>query len=158
MVEEQCQQKPHQGLIEDFIEMSEGLSESSDTCVVVFPREKKEESLPFMTEESSGHETMEGIQEPIIQPIPINLYPGAFAQPQNSLLPVYILPTPAAKSEPAAPAPKAHASPSLPVQNFKRLVATVQTFATTSKTMAAAHTTWHNGWLGCGFGFGAPRP
>ena len=53
MVEEQCQQQPHQGLIEDFIEMSEGLSGSSNTCVV-FPREKKEEILPFMTEESSG--------------------------------------------------------------------------------------------------------
>ena len=47
MVEEQCQQQPHQGLIEDFIEMSEGFSESSDTCVVVFPREKKEEILPL---------------------------------------------------------------------------------------------------------------
>ena len=79
MVEEQCQQQPHQGLIEDFIEMSKGLSESLDTCVVVFPREKKEEILPFMTEEGSGQETVEGIQEPIIQPIPINLYPGAFA-------------------------------------------------------------------------------
>ena len=153
MVEEQCQQQPHQGLIEDFIEMSEGLSESSYTCVVVFPREKKEEILPFMTEEGSGQETVEVIQEPIIQPIPINLYPSAFAQPQNSPLPVYILPTPAAKSKPAAPAPKAHASPSLPVQNFKILVATVQTFATTSKTMAAAQTAWHSGWLGCGFGF-----
>ena len=98
-----------QGLIEDFIEMSEGLSESSYTCVVVFPREKKEEILPFITEESSGQETVEGIQEPIIQPIPINLYPGAFAQPQNSPLLVYILPTPAEKSKPAAPAPKAHA-------------------------------------------------
>ena len=140
MVEDQCQQQPHQWLIEDFIEMSEGLSESSDTCVVVFPREKKEEILPFMTEEGSGQETVEGIQEPIIQPIPINLYPGAFAQPQNSPLLVYILPTPAAKSKPVAPAPKAHASPSLPVKNFKRLVATVQTFATTSKTMAATHT------------------
>ena len=42
MVEEQCQQQPHQGLIEDFIELSEGLSESSDMCAVVFPREKKE--------------------------------------------------------------------------------------------------------------------
>ena len=93
MVEDKCQQQPHQGLIEDFIEMSEGLSESSDTCVIVFPREKKEEILPFMTKEGSGHETVEGIQEPIIQPIPINLYPGAFAQPQNSPLPVYILPT-----------------------------------------------------------------
>ena len=125
MVEEQCQQQPHQGLIEDFIEMSEGLSESLDTCVVVFPREKKEEILLFITEESSEQETVERIQEPIIQPIPINLYPGAFAQPQNSPLPVYILPTPAAKSKPAAPAPKAHASPSLPVQSFKRSVATV---------------------------------
>ena len=156
MLEEQCQQQPHHGLIEDFIQMFEGLSKSSDTCVVVFPREKKEEILPFMTEEGSGQEIVEGIQEPIIQPIPINLYPGAFSQPQNSPLPVYILPTPAAKSKPAAPAPKAHASPSLPVQNFKRLVATVQTFSTTSKTMAAAHTAWHSGWLGCGFGFGAP--
>ena len=36
MVEEQCQQQPHQRLIEDFIELSEGLSESSDMCVVVF--------------------------------------------------------------------------------------------------------------------------
>ena len=138
--------------------MSEGLFESSDTCVVVFPREKKEEILPFMTEESSEQETVEGIQEPIIQPIPINMYPGAFAQPQNSPLPVYTLPTPAAKSEPSTLTPKAHASPSLPVQNFKRLVATVQTFATTSKKMAAEHTTWHSGWFGCRFGFGAPEP
>ena len=78
-----------------------------------------------MNEESSGQETMEGIQEPIIQLIPINMYPGVFSLPQNRPLPVYILPTPAAKSKPAALAPKAHASPSLPVQNFKRLVATV---------------------------------
>ena len=67
MVEEQCQQQ--------------GLSESSYDFVAVFLREKKEEILPFMTEESSGQETVEGIQEPIIQPILINLYPGAFAQP-----------------------------------------------------------------------------
>ena len=119
MVEEQCQQQPHQGFIKDFIDMSEGLFESSDMCVVVFPREKKEEILPFMTEESSGQETVEGIQEPIIQPIPINLYPGAFAQPRNSPLPVYILPTLAAKSKPATPAPKGHASPSLPVQTSR---------------------------------------
>ena len=42
MVEEQCQQPPHQGLIKDLVEMSEGLFKSSDTCAVVFPREKKE--------------------------------------------------------------------------------------------------------------------
>ena len=41
MVEEQCQQQPQQGLIEDFIELSEGLSESSYTCAVVFPMEKR---------------------------------------------------------------------------------------------------------------------
>ena len=54
MVEEQCQQQPHQGLIEDFIELSEGLSESSDMCAVVFPREKKVEIIPFITEEGNG--------------------------------------------------------------------------------------------------------
>ena len=50
MVEEQCQQQPHQGLIEDFIELSEGLFESSDMCDVVFPRENQEEILLFITE------------------------------------------------------------------------------------------------------------
>ena len=38
MVEKQCQQQPQQGLIEDFIELSEGSFESSYTCAVVFPR------------------------------------------------------------------------------------------------------------------------
>ena len=80
MVEEQCQQQPHQGLVEDFIEMSEGLSESLDKCVVVFPREKKEEILPFITEEGSGKEEGELPQEPIIQPNPIDLDPNATAQ------------------------------------------------------------------------------
>ena len=150
MVEESCLQQPQEGLIENF--------ESSDIGAAVCLWEKKEATSPLLIEESSGQETMEGVQEPIIQQIPINPYPGAFAQPQNSPLPVYILPTPAAKSKPTAPAPKAHVSPSLPVQNFKRLVATIQTFATTSKTMAAAHTAWHSGWFGCRFRFGAFEP
>ena len=137
MVEESCLQQPQEGLVENF--------ESSDIGATVCLWEKKEATSPLFTEESSGQETVEGIQEPIIQSIPINLYLGAFAQPQNSPLPVYILPTPAVKSKPATPAPKAHASPSLPAQNFKRLVATVQTFTTTSKTMTAAHTAWHSG-------------
>ena len=46
-------------LIEDFIELSEGLSESSDMCDVVFPRENKEEILPFIIEEGSGKEIVE---------------------------------------------------------------------------------------------------
>ena len=68
MVEEQCQQQPHQGLIEDFIELSEGLSESLDMCAVVFLREKKEEILPFITEEGSGKETVEEPQELVLNP------------------------------------------------------------------------------------------
>ena len=47
MAEEHYQQQPHQGLIEDFIELSEGLSESSYMCAVVFPREKKKKSFPL---------------------------------------------------------------------------------------------------------------
>ena len=71
---------------------------------------------------------------------PINLDPSATAQPQNSPLSVYILPTPTANSKPATSAPKAESIPSaLPVQYFRKLVATVQAFATTSKTLAATH-------------------
>ena len=151
MAEEQCQQQPHQGLIEDFIELSEGLSESSNMCAVVFPREKKEEILPFITDEGSGKEIVEEPQELVSKPFPIELNPTATAQATKSPLPVtpstdqlYILPTPEARPTPEAP--KAKASPSLPVvQNFKRLVATVQNFATTSKTMVAAHIAWHSG-------------
>ena len=127
MAEEQCQQQSHQELIEDFIELSEGLSESSDMCDVVFPRENQEEITALLTNEGSGKEP----QEPIIQPNPIDLDPNATAQLKNNPLPVppsvdqvYILPTPTAKSKPEAPAPKAKSNPSLPaMQNFKRLVA-----------------------------------
>ena len=152
MVEEQCQQQ--------------GLFESSGIGAAICLWEKKEATSPLLTEKSSGQETVEGTQEPIIQPNPIDLDPNATAQPKNNPLPiapladqVYILPTPAAKSKPAAPAPKAKSNPSLPaMQNFKRLVAFVQNFATTSKTQAATHIAWHSEWFGCRFGFGAPEP
>ena len=42
------------------------------------------------------------------------------------------------------------------LQNLKKLAASVKTCATTSKTLAVAHTTWHNGWFGCWFRLGAP--
>ena len=131
MVEEQCQQQ--------------GLPESSYTCAVVFLWEKKEETSPMLTEEGSGKEEIEKPQK-------------STGQAMNSPLLVYILPIPAAKSKPAAPAPKADSSTSLPVKNFKKLVANIQNFSTTSKTMAAAHTAWHSGLFGCRFGFGAPEP
>ena len=46
MAEEQCQQQPHQELIEDFIELSEGLSKSSYMCDVVLGKTKKK-SFPL---------------------------------------------------------------------------------------------------------------
>ena len=54
---------------------------------------------------------------------------------------VYILPSPASQSQPKTPAAKTKAIPSpLPIlQNFRKLVATAQIFATTSKKLAAAN-------------------
>ena len=132
-------------------------------------KQQNEAISPLLTEKGSGKETVEGTQEPILQPIPINLDPSAIAQPKNSPLPapyspdpVYILPTaqpnPVAQSTLKNPAPKAHASPSLLVQNIRKLVATVRAFTTTLKTLATTHTTWHSGWFRCWFGFGAPEP
>ena len=126
-VEEHCKQQLQEGLIENFTEYSKGLYESSDIGAAICPWEKKEEISPLLTKEGSGKEAVE---EP---------------QKHNLHLPstdsVYILPTPAAQSIPKAPATKAEASPSAPlVQNVRKLVATVQTFATTSKTLATALT------------------
>ena len=104
-----------------------------------------------------GKEAGEEPQEPILQQIPMNLNPTATAQATKNPLPVYILPLPAAQPIPKASTKKSN--PSLPMlKNFKRLVAIVQNFATTSKKMAAAHITWHSGWFGCRFGFGASEP
>ena len=134
-------------------------------------KQQDEAIPPLLNEESSGRDAVEGTQEFILQLISINLDPSAIAQPKDSPLPaasspnpVYTLAaaqfTPAAQLTPKAPAPKAQAIPSpLPIlQNFRKLVATAQIFATTSKKMAAAHIAWHNGWFGCWFGFGAPEP
>ena len=158
MAEEQCKQQPHQELIEDFIELSKGLAESSDMCDVIFPRENQEEIIALLTEEGCGIEAGKEPQKLTLQPIPMKLNPSATTQATYNPLPVYILPPPAANSKPAAPAPEAKSNPSLPMlKNFKRLVAIVQSFSTTSKKMAAAHIAWHSGWFGCRFGFGAPR-
>ena len=158
IVEDHCQQQLQEGLVENF--------KSSGIGAAIWLWEKKEATSPLLTEKSNGQETVEGTQDPIIQPNPIDLDPNATAQPKNNPLPVapsvdqvYLLPTPAAKSKPAAPAPKAKSNPSLPaMQNFKRLVASIQNFATTSKTLAVAYVAWLSGWFGCRFGFGAPGP
>ena len=158
IVEDHYQQQLQKGLVENF--------ESLGIGAAIYLWEKKEATSPLLTKKSSGQEPVEGTQEPIIQPNPIDLDPNATAQPKNNPLlvapstnQVYILPTPAAKSKPAAPAPKAKSNPSLlAMQNFKRLMAFVQNFATTSKTLAVAYIAWHSGWFECWFGFGAPKP
>ena len=168
MAEKKCEQQPHQELIEDFIELSEGLAESSDMCDVVFPRENQEEIISLLTEEGSKTKAVEVPKKNVIQPNPIDLDTTATAQDTKYPLPValsvdqvYILPspapqpTPATKSKPAAPAPKGKSNPSLHVmQNIKELVVIAQAFATTSKKMASAYIAWHSGW----FGFEAPGP
>ena len=159
MAEEQCEQQPHQELIEDFIELSEGLAESSYMCDVVFPRENQEEIIALLTKEGNGIEVGKEPQKLTLQPIPMKLNPSATAQATYNPLPVYILPTPAVNSKPTAPAPKAKSNPSLPaMQKFKKLVANIQAFSTTSKTQAIAYIAWHNDWFGCWFGVGAPEP
>ena len=159
MVEEPCLQQPQEILVENF-EPSVGAA----ICLW----EEKEATFP-LTEKGSGHETGEEPQEPILQPIPIDLDTTATAQDTKYPLPiapsanqVYILPSPAPQPTPAAnskpAAPKAKSNPLHVMQNFKELVAIAQIFATTSKKMATAYIAWHSGWFGCGFGFGAPGP
>ena len=135
-------------MIENFAKYSKGLSESLDVGAAIFPWENKEAISPLLTEDGSGKEAVE---EP---------------QKHNSHLPstdpVYILPTPATQSISEAPAAKAEAIPFAPlVQKFRKLVAIVQNFATTSKTLAAALIAWHSGWptsKPSWFRFGAPGP
>ena len=117
------------------------LVESSDIGAAVFLWEKKE-AIPLLLTEEVVEEHKEN-----------NL-------PLPTTDSVYILPSPASQSQPKTPAVEVKAIPStlLALQNLKKLVAIVQTFVTTLKKMAAAHTALHSGWFGCGFGFGAPKP
>ena len=167
IVEEPCLQQPQEGLVEN--------SESSDIGVVVCLWEKKD-AIPLLLTEEAVEEHKENILPlPPTDSVYILPLPAPQSQPKtptataqatyNPLLvppsadPVYIQPPPAANSKPAAPAPKGKSNPSLhSMQNFKRLVASVHKFATTSKAQAAAYTAWHSGWFGCRFGFGASEP
>ena len=122
MVEEPSLHQPQEGLVENF--------ESSAGATVCL-WEKKEVTSPLLTEDSSGQEAEEEPQEPILQPIPMNLNLTATAQATKSPLPVapstdqvYILPA-AQSQHKEAPTTKA-TSIALPVlQKFKKLVATV---------------------------------
>ena len=155
---EQVQLQPQKELKEESLEAPEALQDAS---VTFWPWTKGKEITALLTEKNSGHE---GTQEPFTQAISIDLDTIATAQDTKTPLPaappesVYILPTPATKSKPAAPAPKGKSNPLSSMKKLKILVASVHTFATTSKKMANAYIAWHSGWFGCGFGFGAPGP
>ena len=139
-----------------------------DTTVEEQYKMQDEAISPFLTGEGSRKEAVEEPKKHVLKSFPTELNPNANAQATYNPLPVapstdlvYTLPveqpTPAVQFTPEAPTTKA--TPSLPMlQNFKKLVAIVQTFVTTSKKMATAHIAWHSGWFGCWFGFGAPEP
>ena len=147
---EQAQLQPQEELKVELVEAPpEELQDAPQFGIVYGPWKKEEQIIPLLSEESNGKEAGEEPQKPT-------------TQATNSPLPyldlVYTLPT-ANPTPAAAPAPKAKSNPSLhAMQNFKRLVASVHNFATTSKAQAAAYTVWHSGWFGCRFGFGAPEP
>ena len=121
-----------------------------DTTMEEQCKQQKEETSPMLTEEGSGKEEIEKPQK-------------STAQATNSPLPeapsphlVYTMP--AAHSKPEASTGKATPFALPAQQNLRKLVATVQAFATTSKRLAATHIARHSGWFGCWFGFGAPEP
>ena len=137
---EQVQLQPQEELKMESVEAPEELQDAPESGVNFWPWKKEEHITALLTEEGSGKEEGEEPQKLILHLNPINLDSSTTAQATYNPLPVYILPTPASNSKPTTPAPKTHASPSLPVKYFKKLVAFVQTFSITSKKMAAAHT------------------
>ena len=118
---EQVQLQPQEELKIESVEAPEELQDAPESSVNFWLWRKEEEITTLLTEKSSGHETVEGTQEPIIQPNPIDLDPNATAQPKNNplLVPpsadlVYIQPPPAANSKPAAPKAKSNPLPAAP--------------------------------------------
>ena len=146
-------QQLQEELIEEPAEASEELQDAPKSCVIYGSWRRKEEILPLITEEGSGKEVVEEPQKPILKPLPLGSLPAA-----PFLDPMHILLTPAAHSTPETPTAEAIPS-ALPMQFFRKLVAYVQTFATTSKKLVATHTAWHSGWLlPSWLRFGAPEP
>ena len=135
---EQAQLQPQEELKVELVEAPpEELQDALESGDTFWPWKKEEQISALISEEGSGKEIVEDPQKHVLQPIPTN--PTANAKTTYSPLPVYILP--AANSKPTAPAPKAKSNPSLLVlQNIRKLVATVQASATTSKAQAAAYT------------------
>ena len=120
----------------ELAEAPEELQDAPESCVVYGPWRRE---LLLLTEEAVEEHQDHNL------PLP----------PIDS---VYIFPTTVAHSNPEAPTIKATPFTLSVLQNIKKLVAIVRAFATTSKTMVAAHIAWHSGWFGCWFEFRAPKP
>ena len=73
---EQVQLQPQEELKVESLEAPEELQ---DALVNFWPWTKEEQISALITEESSGHETREEAQEPILNPIPMKLNPSATA-------------------------------------------------------------------------------
>ena len=135
-----------------------------DAPVNFWPWRKEEEIISLLTEEAMEEHKENIFPLPPTDSVYILPLPEPQSQPKNNplLVPptadqVFILPTPAAQPKPQASTTKATPS-KLVLQNIRRLVASIHTFATTSKKMENAYIAWHSGWFWCGFGFGASEP
>ena len=94
-----------------------------DTTVEEQCKQQDEAISPLLTEEGNKKDVVEGTQEPILQPIPINLDPSATTQPKNNSLPVHILPTLAPHATPETPTTKTIPFTLPALQNLKKLAA-----------------------------------
>ena len=166
ILDEQVQLQHQEELKMESVEAPEELQDALESGVNFWPWTKEEQISALKTEEGSGIEAGKEPQKLTLQPIPLKLNPTATVQATKCPLPVapstdqvYILPSPASQPTSETHAPKGKSNPSLhAIQNFKRLVASVHKFATTSKAQTAAYTACHSGWFGCRFEFGAPEP
>ena len=79
MVEKHSEQQLQEEMIEDFVEVVEGLSESSNIGVTFWPWKKEEQISALITEEGSGTKVVEEPKKNVLQPIPMNLNPTATA-------------------------------------------------------------------------------
>ena len=121
---EQVQLQPQEELKMELVEAPEELQDALESSVAFWPWRKDEEITAPLTEEGSKTKAVGVPKKNVIQPNPIDLDTTATAQDTKYPLPVapsvhqvYILPslapqpTPATKSKPATPAPKAKSNP-----------------------------------------------
>ena len=86
MVEKHSEQQLQEDMIEDFVEVVEGLSESSNIGVTFWPWKKEEHISALITEEGSGIKAGKEPQKLTLQPIPMKLNPTATSQATKSPL------------------------------------------------------------------------